>query len=152
MVFYTFFSYSSFLTVPGPGDIPYLRKHPRANTDKLSEDERAAMCLAGFNVLKENEQGMVFNYLNDVPTKEIKAYVIVDLISDDMSDTVEVTPAYECPTKPPSYIHVNYDTGDDKPPLYQVIFKIDREIPTFREVLTYQLRLVEKIYPGKTSF
>jgi hypothetical protein len=162
-------------SVLGTGEIPYLLKHPEANSDQLEEEERKTICRTGFDHVQENVHGIKFEYLEAGRTGKMKAYVLIDSFSEDLSDAVEVVPAYQCPTEPETYIHIGYGyeygpyaseegpsdasgdghdenkVGKETKPLYQVIYKIGRQPPTFKELLVYQLKLVEEIAEGTST-
>lgn len=136
-------------TVPGNRRLPYLEKHPTADTDNFSEEKRLDWCQNGLNLVKNVDQQRNVEFLEKTETGKSKVYVLVSISSDGLAK-IDIVSAYKCPTEPSIYIHIKLDKGDAAP-IFQIISKTSRSLPTFEEVVIYFVKLVDEIVEGESQ-
>jgi len=82
------------------------------------------------------------NNLNGEATEKSKAYALVD------AENIKILRAYKCPTKPTTYIHVDFIDKEDGQLIFKMIHKSKSSHPVFGPIM-FQLHLVVDIVEGR---
>lgn len=108
------------------------------------------LCRDGLvHVQKEKRKN--FALLKNEGTENLQVYVVVTFTPTELGfNVVQILQAYQCPTSPPTYIHVRVEDKDDEP-VFVVFLKDSDSIPTFKEVTNYQVKLAHEITEGKLA-
>lgn len=122
------------------------------DTEELSEDQRLQMCRRGIQTVPE----MNFQISEDASSGLSKYYAVITRSqrkTDDPTKNLTFMQAFECPTEPKIYIHVNYGRGKAHT-LLTIVKEDATELRPAFDIMGYEILPVVSIdvYEGKFFF
>lgn len=100
------------------------------------------MCQRGFKLIQNSDQGQEISFLENTVTGKLKTYVLAE-----ESGSVNIVPAYKCPTSPPTYFHIKF-TNENEAPLFVVFFNTSPPLRTLNQDVIFRMKIVEAVIEG----
>jgi len=116
----------------------------------MSADERIEICQKGLEQFSNEYPDRIKNFLEEKPTGEMRGYVVMDLVFEDILVNIDVRPAYQCPTIPPLFIHVDLEEEGQR--IFVVMFRRPRSRPTFTEFRVFQALFAKDIVESRHEY